>query len=79
MAFLPAFVPAGASKSQFSLVLGAWFIAETVLWLAVVAWLADRGVRWLRRPRVQRWLERITGIVLIGFGLRLATESRRFA
>src|SRR5690348_14259384 len=79
MAFLPAFVPAGASVSQFSLVLGAWFIAETGLWLAVVAWLADRGMRWLRRPRVQRWLERITGIVLIGFGLRLATESHRFA
>jgi RhtB (resistance to homoserine/threonine) family protein len=79
MAFLPAFVPAGASASQFSLVLGAWFIAETGLWLAVVAWLADRGVRWLRRPAVQRWLERVTGIVLIGFGLRLATESRRFA
>jgi len=36
-------------------------------------------VRWLRRPTVQRWLERVTGIVLIGFGLRLATESRRFA
>jgi threonine/homoserine/homoserine lactone efflux protein len=79
MAFLPAFVPAGASAPRFSLVLSAWFIAETGLWLAVVAWLADRGVRWLRRPTVQRWLERITGIVLIGFGLRLATESRRFA
>jgi threonine/homoserine/homoserine lactone efflux protein len=78
MAFLPAFVPAGASASRFSLVLGAWFIAETGLWLTVVAWLADRGVRWLRRPTVQRWLERVTGLVLIGFGLRLATESRRF-
>jgi len=79
MAFLPAFVPADASAVGFSLVLGIWFIAETGLWLAVVAWLADRGVRWLRRPAVQRWMERITGIVLIGFGLRLATESRRFA
>jgi threonine/homoserine/homoserine lactone efflux protein len=79
MAFLPAFVPAGASAAGFSLVLGIWFIAETGLWLAVVAWLADRGVRWLRRPAVQRWIERVTGIVLIGFGLRLATESRRFA
>jgi threonine/homoserine/homoserine lactone efflux protein len=79
MAFLPAFVPAGASAAEFSLVLGVWFIAETGLWLAVVAWLADRGVRWLRRPAVQRWIERVTGIVLIGFGLRLATESRRFA
>jgi threonine/homoserine/homoserine lactone efflux protein len=79
MAFLPAFVPARASAAEFSLVLGIWFIAETGVWLAVVAWLADRGVRWLRRPVVQRWIERITGIVLIGFGLRLATESRRFA
>lgn len=79
MAFLPAFVPAGASAAEFSLVLGIWFIAETGLWLAVVAWLADRGARWLRRPAVQRWIERVTGIVLIGFGLRLATESRRFA
>jgi len=79
MAFLPAFVPAGASAAEFSLALGIWFIAETGLWLAVVAWLADRGVRWLRRPAVQRWIERVTGIVLIGFGLRLATESRRFA
>ena len=79
MAFLPAFVPAGASASRFTLVLGAWFVMETGLWLALVAWLADRGMRWLRRPVVQRWLERVTGIVLIGFGLRLATESRRFA
>ena len=79
MAFLPAFVPATASAAEFSLVLGLWFIAETGLWLAVVAWLADRGVRWLRRPAVQRWIERVTGIVLIGFGLRLATQSRRFA
>jgi threonine/homoserine/homoserine lactone efflux protein len=79
MAFLPAFVPAGVSAAEFSLVLGTWFIAETGLWLAVVAWLADRGVRWLRRPAVQRRIERVTGILLIGFGLRLATESRRFA
>lgn len=79
MAFLPAFVPAGAAAWQFYLLFGAWFIAETGLWLAVVAWLADRGVRWLRRPAVERWLERVSGIVLIGFGLRLATESRRFA
>src|SRR5215472_12038925 len=79
IAFLPAFIPAGASATGFSLALGAWFIAETGLWLAVVAWLADRGVRWLRRPAAQRWIERITGVVLIGFGLRLVTESRRFA
>jgi threonine/homoserine/homoserine lactone efflux protein len=76
MAFLPAFIPAGVSTAQFSLVLGLWFIVETGLWLAVLAWLVGRGARWLQRPAVQRWLGRFTGVVLIGFGLRLATEAR---
>lgn len=76
MAFLPAFIPAGVSTAQFSLVLGLWFIVETGLWLAVVAWLVGRGARWVQRPSVQRWLGRFTGVVLIGFGIRLATEAR---
>lgn len=76
IAFLPAFIPAGVSAARFSLVLGLWFMVETGLWLAIVAWLADRGVRWLRRPAAQRWLGRFTGVVLIGFGLRLVTSSR---
>jgi threonine/homoserine/homoserine lactone efflux protein len=76
MAFLPAFIPAGVSTARFSLLLGLWFIAETGLWLATVAWLASRGTRWLQRRAAQRWLGRITGIVLIGFGVRLATASR---
>ncbi len=76
MAFLPAFIPAGASAAQFSLVLGLWFIAETGFWLAVVAWLAGCGAQWLQRPAPQRWLSRFTGVVLIGFGIRLATAAR---
>jgi len=36
--------------------------------------MATRGVGWLRRTTVQRWIERATGAVLMGFGLRLATE-----
>jgi threonine/homoserine/homoserine lactone efflux protein len=30
----------------------------------------------VQRPSVQRWLGRFTGVVLIGFGIRLATEAR---
>jgi threonine/homoserine/homoserine lactone efflux protein len=76
IAFLPAFIPAGVSTARFSLVLGLWFMVETGLWLGIVAWLADRGARWLRRPAAQRWLGRFTGVVLIGFGIRLVTSSR---
>jgi len=76
IAFLPGFIPAGAPAPLFPLVLGVWFIAETGAWLAVLAWMAARGAGWLRRSTVQRWLERVTGVALIGFGLRLAAEAR---
>jgi threonine/homoserine/homoserine lactone efflux protein len=74
--FLPGFIPAGVSAPQFSLLLGAWFCVETALWLVVLVWMVDHGVGWLRRDTVQRRLEKLTGVVLIAFGVRLATESR---
>jgi threonine/homoserine/homoserine lactone efflux protein len=76
IAFLPGFIPAAAPAPLFPLALGLWFIAETGAWLAALAWMAARGAGWLRRSTVQRWLERITGVALIGFGLRLATQAR---
>jgi threonine/homoserine/homoserine lactone efflux protein len=76
VAFLPGFIPAGVPAAAFCLVLGLWFIAETGAWLGTLAWMVGRGIGWLRRPGVQRWLERVTGVALIGFGLRLATETR---
>jgi threonine/homoserine/homoserine lactone efflux protein len=76
IAFLPGFIPAGAPAPLFPLALGLWFIAETGAWLAILAWMAARGAGWLRRSTVQRWLERVTGVALIGFGLRLAAQAR---
>lgn len=76
VAFLPGFTPARVPVTLFTLGLGLWFVAETGAYLAVLAWMVARGADWLRRSTVQRWLERATGVVLIGFGIRLATESR---
>src|SRR5262249_42369001 len=76
IAFLPGFIPAGAPAPLFPLALGLWFIAETGIWLATLAWLAAHGAGWRRRSTVQRWLERTPGVALIGFGLRLATQAR---
>lgn len=42
----------------------------------LLVWVVGRGAGWLRRPGVQRWPERVTGIALIGLGLRLATGTR---
>jgi threonine/homoserine/homoserine lactone efflux protein len=76
VAFLPGFIPHGTSVRGFSLLLGVWFALETGVWLITLVWMTDRGVGWLRRPGIQRRLERLTGLVLVGFGVRLAIETR---
>jgi len=76
LAFLPGLIPAGDSVRQTSLLFGIWFALETGVWLVILVRLVDRGVGWLSRPRIQRRLEKLTGLVLIGFGIRLATEVR---
>jgi threonine/homoserine/homoserine lactone efflux protein len=76
IAFLPNVMPAGAPAREVSLLFGGWFAVETGLWLATVVWMADHAKRWLGRPRWQRRLERVTGLVLIGLGIRVATEAR---
>jgi threonine/homoserine/homoserine lactone efflux protein len=76
VAFLPAFIPPHGSVSKFSLLFGLWNAVEVGAYFAVVVWLVSRGTTWLHRPRFRRRLEQVTGAVLIGFGIRLATEAR---
>ena len=58
------------------LLLTALHLAMGVIWLPAYAWLVTRAGEYLRRPRVTRALERVTGTVLIALGLRLAFERR---
>jgi threonine/homoserine/homoserine lactone efflux protein len=76
VAFLPAFIPAHRSVSEFSLIFGLWNAIEVGVYFALVVWLVSRGTAWLHRPRLQRRLEQFSGFMLIGFGIRLATEAR---
>jgi len=74
--FLPGFVPTGAPVGATAALLGALFVVETGLWLVVLVWLVGRGTGWLSERGVRRWLDRVTGVVLIGFGIRVAAEVR---
>ncbi|HEY1973266.1 MAG TPA: LysE family translocator [Pseudonocardia sp.] len=76
VAFLPGFIPAGAPVSITAAAFGGWFALETGMWLAALVWLLHRGAGWLSTVAVRRWIDRVTGLVLIGFGLRVATEAR---
>jgi RhtB (resistance to homoserine/threonine) family protein len=72
--FLPAFVPHGRPVGATSILFGAIFIVETAAYFAVLLVLAGRITGWMRDPRIQRRLDRATGLVLVGFGVRLAVE-----
>lgn len=73
--FLPGFVPHGHPVGAASLLFGGIFIVETAVYFALLLLLAGRVTSWFDRPRVRRRLERTTGVVLIGFGIRLGIES----
>ena len=74
--FLPQFVPANTPELPALLALGAIFCLITVTWLVLYAVAAAKVAQVLRRPRVHKAIDGATGLVLIGFGLRLAVERR---
>jgi RhtB (resistance to homoserine/threonine) family protein len=73
---LPQFVDPGHPVLLPFVALGGVFVLMTVVWLSVYCLIAARAAQTLQRPRVKAALDRITGVVLIGLGLRLAIEHR---
>ncbi|TDD33155.1 LysE family translocator [Actinomadura sp. KC06] len=76
VSFLPQFVPAGASVPATLLLLA---LASTLIdlgWYIAIVSLITRAKRFLQRPAIRRRLEYLSGTVLIGLALRLATEAR---
>jgi RhtB (resistance to homoserine/threonine) family protein len=73
---LPQFIGSGRAVLVPFLLLGGMFVLMTLAWLSAYALVAVRASTVLRRPRVKATLDRLTGVVLIGLGVRLATEHR---
>jgi threonine/homoserine/homoserine lactone efflux protein len=73
---LPSLVPHGASPVIWLAVLVATHVALSLGWLTGYAVVFSRSRSLLGGPRVRRCLDWMTGVVLIGFGLRLAAETR---
>lgn len=72
--FLPGFIPHGEPVGYVSLLLGAIFIVLTGVYFVLLLAASKPVRRWLATTHIRRRLDRCTGLVLIGFGLRLALE-----
>jgi threonine/homoserine/homoserine lactone efflux protein len=71
VSFLPQFVPAGSGRWVLLTLAAVWVLIDTI-WYLIIAALLGRIIGWLRRH--QSKLERLTGAVLIGLGVRLAID-----
>jgi threonine/homoserine/homoserine lactone efflux protein len=76
-ALLPQFAPHGQGAFAVLLIFGLLFSTMTLIWLSGYAFAVAKAGDFIRRGRVRRTLEALTGVVLIALGLRLATESQR--
>lgn len=74
LAFVPQFIPSQAPDQAWSFVLlGCLFNFNSLLvcmgWALAASWLTRRA-KWLQRG--MRHLDRLTGLLFVGFGLKLA-------
>jgi threonine/homoserine/homoserine lactone efflux protein len=72
---IPQFVAPGPSATLDSVLLAAIFTGLGLVWLTAYALFASAAAEWLRRPLIRRVVTAVTGAIMVGLGLRLATES----
>jgi threonine/homoserine/homoserine lactone efflux protein len=72
---LPQFVRPGQPVLPRMLLLGVIFSLIGVAWMACYGILLTRLRDVIDTPRVRAWMERVSGLVLVGFAARLAVEK----
>jgi threonine/homoserine/homoserine lactone efflux protein len=76
VALFPQFVPSGEPMLPTALGMSVLIVALDLVWYSTLALAVTRVRRAFVASRWPGRLERLTGSVLIGLGLRLAVESR---
>jgi len=72
--FFSSLLPQFADSFPALLALGLLFCALTLIWLSAYAAAVARAGDVLRRPRVRRSLDAITGTALVALGVRLGSS-----
>ena len=74
--FLPQFIGPGQPVFLTSIMLAAIFAVIVAIWLAIYVEILAKAGEVFHRPGVRWAMERITGVVLVGLGIRLVMEQR---
>lgn len=77
LALLPQFIATDApDKTLAFLALGAWFVLQSAVFLAVLVLAVSPLRRWQPSPRLQRLMQGASGLLFAGLALRLALAQR---
>jgi len=76
VAFLPQFLSPGDPVLAKSLLLALIHNGLSLAWLGGLVIVVAQGKRWMQNPGVQAGMSRVSGIILIALGIRLALEGR---
>lgn len=72
LTFLPQFLNPSHNTFIQLLVMGLTYLVLTIIWFAFYIFLIDKISAFMKKPKTQRYIQGLTGIVLIGFGIKLA-------
>jgi threonine/homoserine/homoserine lactone efflux protein len=75
VALFPQFLRPHAAPLPYALAMATTIVAFDLVWYSALAFTVHRA-RSLVRPGFQKTMERLSGLVLVGLGIRLATEVR---
>nr|WP_260407634.1 LysE family translocator [Planomonospora venezuelensis] len=75
VAMLPQFMPDGVPHLLMGVLLAGVHVVEGLLWSVLLIGFTVLLRGWLRRSSVKRALDRLTGVVVVGFGVRLAVQD----
>ena len=76
IATIPQFIPAGTPPLLMGVLLAGVHCVLGLAWSTFLIYGVGLASRWLKGARSVKIIDRITGTVLVGFGLRLALEPR---
>ena len=76
VSFLPQFVPQGVPAAPWMFMLALIHVVFGLVFFAFLIGATRPIAGFLQQASVVRWLDRITGGVFLGFGLRLALSRR---
>ena len=76
IALIPQFIPEGVMPLGMGILLALVHVVESLIWFSLIIFATQYARRFLKSPKIAKWIDRVTGGVLLGFAGILAFEAR---